>query len=536
MGEYNNSDSGKIHRQQMNEVGMIKPVNRREFLASSSAGVAAAASPLAALRAIEKTPRNVILIISDTLRRDALGCYGGRWVQTPFLDEFACSAVRFQNAWLCSFPTVPTRHDILSGQFTFTFKPWSPLEKDTLTLQDVLRGSGVYTALIADTPHPFRPDYNYQRNFDHVVVHRGQENDEFRKDPVPVKLPCDPRKLRGGEKVVTQYLRNVTDRKVEEDYFCARTMRAAADWLDKSYHRQPFFLYVDTFDPHEPWDPPRSYVDKYDPGYRGDEVIYPRYDRWHDFLSEAELRHCRALYSGEASMVDRWIGHLLQKITLLGLLDNTLVMIVADHGFYLGEHGYIGKSFIRDNKFQSLPLYSEVSRIPFLVHYPGCRQNSTIAALAQTVNIPATVLDFLRVQAPASFEAPSLWPVLAGEKDRVTEVVIASPTLSHANVQRPRPTDRATITDGRWMLIWGASGRGAEGEKTRSVDSQERILAPLTGEAIVAELYDLETDPGCTRNVAAANPGRVQDLHRRFSHFLEHSRMRRDHLSYFSKL
>src|SRR5262249_33143610 len=152
------------------------------------------------------------LIISDTMRRDALGCYGGQWVQTPCLDAIARTSVRFENAYLCSFPTVPTRHDILTGQYTFTFKPWSPLDKDTVTLQDVLRSGGVYSALVADTPHPFRPGYNYQRNFDFVQINRGQENDTFRTETIQVRIPCDPKKLRGGVTVVNQYLRNVADR------------------------------------------------------------------------------------------------------------------------------------------------------------------------------------------------------------------------------------------------------------------------------------------------------------------------------------
>src|SRR5262249_2748201 len=149
--------------------------------ASAAASLAAAS---AAAPAAGNPSRNVILIISDTMRRDALGCYGGRGVQTPHLDAFAQRAVRCTNAFLCSFPTVPTRHDILTGRYPFTYKPWSPLDKDTVTLQDVLRAASVYTALIVDTPHPFRPEYNYQRNFDHVHVNRGQENDDYRKEPI----------------------------------------------------------------------------------------------------------------------------------------------------------------------------------------------------------------------------------------------------------------------------------------------------------------------------------------------------------------
>jgi arylsulfatase A-like enzyme len=512
-----------------------RPVTRRQFLRTGAA-VASLAASAAAAPAVRSGKRNVILIISDTMRRDALGCYGGRWVRTPHLDAFAKTAVRCDNSFLCSFPTVPTRHDILTGRYTFTYKPWSPLDKDTVTLQDVLRPAGVYTALVVDTPHPFRPEYNYQRNFDHLQVNRGQENDNFRTDPIPVKLPCDPRKLRNGDKVVTQYLRNVADRKVEEDYFCARTLRGAADWLEKGHRRQPFFLYVDTFDPHEPWDPPRSYVDRYDPGYSGEEVIYPRYDRWNDFLSEAELKHCRALYAGEASLVDRWAGHLLEKIGQLGLFDNTLVLFTADHGFYLGEHGYIGKSFIRGDKFQSLPLYSEVCRTPLLAHYPGCRPGAVRDALVQPVSLAATVLDFLGVKASPSFAAPSLWPVLQGKEAGAADIAVSAPNLSHPGLKQPQPTNRATITDGRWLLVYGGAGSGDPDDTTASVDSEKRLVAPLTGEKLAPELYDLRADPGCTKDLIAGHKDEARDLHRRFVDFLQRSPMKKEHVEYFRKI
>jgi arylsulfatase A-like enzyme len=511
-------------------------MNRRQFLqAGVAAGVAAPALAAPAPR-LAAGKRNAILIITDTMRRDALNCFGGRWVQTPHLDAFARSSVRFPNAYHCSFPTVPTRHDILTGRYTFTYKPWSPLDPDTVTLQGVLRAHGVYNALVADTPHPFRPDYNYQRGFDFVQINRGQEIDPYRLDPVPVRIPCDPRKLRNGEVVITQYLRNVVDRKVEEDYFCAQTMRAAADWLEKNQRRQPFFLYVDTFDPHEPWDPPAAYVKRYDPDYHGQEVIYPRYDRWRDFLTEAELKHCRALYAGEASLVDRWVGHLLETIKRLGLLENTLVIHVADHGFYLGEHGYIGKSLVRGRYYQNLALYSEVCRIPLAIHYPGCRPGSAPDALAQTVNLAPTILDFFGIPKPASFAAPSLWSVLKGDQQSVNDIVISSPTLSMPQVQKPHPTDRATISDGRWLLIYGSTAAAEPGDTTLSVDSQKRWVSKLSGESLVPELYDLTEDPGCIRNVIADQRDPAQRLHQQFLAFLKRSPMRRDHLDFFRNL
>lgn len=510
------------------------PQPRRRFLKTAALATAGLAAPFAPARETKK--RNVIVIVSDTMRRDALQAYGGNWVQTPHLSAFAKKAVQCKNAFIGSFPTVPCRHDLLTGQATFTFKPWSPLDRDTVTLQDVLRAAGVYTALVVDTPHPFRPDYNYQRNFDFIQVNRGQEMDLYELRPLPVKLPCNPRKLRDGTRTMTQYLRNVADRKVEEDYFCARTMRAAADWLTANQRRQPFFLYVDTFDPHEPWDPPALYVKPYDPDYRGEDVTYPRYDRWEEFLTPKELKHCRALYAGEASMVDRWVGHLLERIEKLGLFENTLVLFLADHGFYLGEHGFIGKALIRGGYYQSLAMYSEVCRVPWLVHYPGCRPGQVVDGLVQHMSVAATVLDFLGLRGPASFTGPSLWPMLQGKEARASSLAISAPTLSHPALLRPHPTDRASITDGRWLLIYGCAGTGDPQDRTASVDSRERLIAPLSGERLAPELYDLESDPGCLRNIIVAQKDRAKDLHRQFLAFLKRSPMPADHLEYFQMI
>src|SRR5438876_7463656 len=106
---------------------------------------------------------NVIVVISDTLRRDHLGCYGNPWIRTPNLDAFAEQAVVLERAYISSFPTVPCRNDILTGRYTFTYQSWAPLRPDEVTLQDLLGKAGIVTGLVADTPHPFAPGYNYQR-------------------------------------------------------------------------------------------------------------------------------------------------------------------------------------------------------------------------------------------------------------------------------------------------------------------------------------------------------------------------------------
>jgi len=481
---------------------------------------------------------NVVLIISDTLRRDHLGCYGNGWIRTPHLDGFAQRAAVFDRAYCASFPTVPNRNDILTGRYTFTYQGWVPLSRDDFTLAEVAGVAGVLTSLIADTPHPFAPGFNYQRGFQAWELIRGQEHDPWKSHPREVHFPCAPEKLRNPHHTVVQYLRNVAERQSEEDHFVAQTMRAAARWLEENRLYQPFLLYVDTFDPHEPWDPPPHYVDLYDPGYEGEEVIYPRYDTI-DFLSEAELRHCRALYAGEVSLVDTWVGYLLERLEALGLMDSTAVILTSDHGFYLGEHGYIGKALIREG-FQFLPLYPEVAAVPLLVYVPGASHGQRLDALAQSVDLFPTILELLGVHVPGSARGHSLLPPIRGEGSIPRELAIAAPPLSYRGLKVPHPTSRASIIDGEWLLVYGSQADeqalAPEGLSTQAVDSLSRGMRALEPGPIRPELYRLSDDSGCERNIIDAHGDVAEELHRRFVRFLEQEQVPEEHLRYLRTL
>jgi arylsulfatase A-like enzyme len=475
---------------------------------------------------------NVILIISDTLRRDHLGCYGNPWIRTPHLDRFAERCVIFDRAMVSSFPTVPCRNDVMTGRFTFTYKPWAPLGAEEVTLAETLQRAGTVTGLVVDTPHPFTPGFNYQRGFQAWEVIRGQEGDRWKSAPREMPLPCQPHKLRGANNTVVQYLRNVAGRRLEQDYFAPRTMRAAAEWLEEN-HGSPFFLYVDTFDPHEPWDPPRHYVEMYDPGYEGEEVIYPSYDRC-DYLSEAELKHCRALYAGEVTMVDRWVGMLLDRAESLGLLENTAILFLADHGFYLGEHGYIGKSLITPQYQQAVPLYPEVCAIPFLAHLPGMTASRRSAALVQPADLMPTVLELAGAEVPATVQGRSLKALIEGGAERVRDIAVASPTISHANLQVPHPTTRSTISDGEWLFVYGSQvDHIDEPEVTQMVDNMRRNIRTLEEGPVRPELYHIPSDAGCVRNVLEANRSTAQALHGEYVRFLEGAGVPERHLRFF---
>jgi arylsulfatase A-like enzyme len=477
---------------------------------------------------------NVIQIFSDSLRRDFLSWYGNTWTHTPHLDRFAREAIIFDRAYCGSFPTVPCRNDVFTSRWTLTYKPWSPLGDDEVVLAESLNQAGCLTALFADTPHPFAPGFNYQRGFQAWELIRGQEWDGWKTSPAQVSLPCSPHKLRGGERVVRKYLQNVSERQSEEDYFPARTMRKAAHWLENNRDRA-FFLHIDTFDPHEPWDPPAHYLARYEPdGYDGEDVIYPRYDRWNGFLTEAELEHCRNLYAGEISLVDRWIGFLLKRVQDLGLLDQTVIIVTSDHGIYLGEHGYVGKSIIRRREHQPLPLYPEVCHVPLAIRLPGGDGARRSTAFVQPVDFMPTILELLDVPLPETVQGRSLVPVLQGDDD-LRPFAVSSPTLAGPHVDVPHPTNRATFTTDTWALILGAQMEEMpSGEVTEMADGVERELT-LLEVSTAPELYHLPSDPGCTQNVFTESQDVARRLQGQLVAFLSEAGMSEEHLAYYSE-
>jgi arylsulfatase A-like enzyme len=450
---------------------------------------------------------NFLVIVSDTLRRDALGCYGNPTIRTPNLDRFAEQALVFDRAYINSFGTVPARRDIFTGRATATYSVWSPLPREEVVLADVLGRNGYVSMMITDTPHTLENGYHYDRGFTGWEWIRGQESDRWRTDPdIPV-FPAAKSKLRSPDHLGQTHLRNISDRQFEADFFAPKTMITASRWLERHYgSSRPFLLYVDTFDPHEPWDAPQWYVDSYDPGYVGDVVTYPRYAR-SDYLSDAELNHVRALYAAEVTMVDRWVGHLLQRLEDTGQDKDTAVIICSDHGFLHGEHGYIGKSLIGEQGLSALPLWEEIAGIPFMVRMPGGRTGRS-DALVQLWDIMPTVLDMAGAPVPDTVQGRSIAPLLRGETDHLRAHALSFPFLvvgGYGGV-------RVTVTTDRWSYI--SSGQphldGIPEVDTYLIDGLRKGLAPVDDAA--DELYDLTVDPRQQNNIVDAHPDVAKEL------------------------
>jgi arylsulfatase A-like enzyme len=284
----------------------------------------------------------------------------------------------------------------------------------------------------------------------------------------------------------------------ESDRFPPKTANLAVEWLEENYRHHPFLLWVDFFDPHEPWDPPEYMVERYDPDYSGPPMLHPNYGRSNDY-TDAELRNLRAHYAAEAELVDRWVGRVLQKIDDLRLWDNSIVVFTTDHGFSIGEHARAGKSNINDKDDRFWPIYPEVSHIPLMVAAPGLEGGRTIDALLQPPDIQPTLLDLAGVEAepPEPFHGHSFAPMLRGEdQPPLRDFVIAASFGKLDYDTLPRKATTPLVCTERWAY----APIGAAGER---------------------ELYDLAADPLAEDDVAADHGDVCDELHRKLLNWLD---------------
>jgi len=437
---------------------------------------------------------NVILVMSDSFRRDHIGAFGNDWIRTPALDRFAGQSTVFPNFRMGSYATIPQRTDMLTGRFSYADRPWQALKPDDVVLTEVLAAQGVSTYACADTPHLFRSaQLTFMRGFDGFHWSRGSEGDIWWTDyyaEQQYQPPTGKGRVRLNPERYRALWSQGQQRVREMDWVTPQTFQAAIEWLTRNYRRDDFFLYVDTFDPHEPWDPPIWARDLYLPDAEGVPFAWAEYGST-DQYGAGELRHLQALYAGECTVVDRWFGRLMDTVDLLGLASNTMVIFISDHGHYLGypnDAGQIGKATgyrTTDGKMAQAdadvftPLLDSVSNPPFMVRMPGQTRGRTSGILAQPPDVMPTVLDFMRIDTPSTVEATSLLPLLEGGK--VTARSMAVTACHNAFAQ---------ISDRRWL--YGAWVHDNP-----------------------ARLYDRRTDPDQKRDVLAEHPDVAQRLHRK---------------------
>ena len=459
---------------------MKKALTRRDFLKVAGAAGAALLGGSGCYTGGGEPGLNVILVILDSLRKDHVGAYGNSWIKTPNMDALSRESLRFGRAYPESLPTICARRAIHTGMRTWPFRDrrrykgidikvwgWQPIPEGQRTLSEILKESGYQTLLVTDTLHQFKASMNFQRGFDVFDFIRGQTTDNYK----PI-WTCPPEKLsqallmssesgmlRGSE-YLRQYFANTAYRETEEDWFSPRVFARASEFLEAaSGGDQPFFLVVDNYDPHHPWDPPEEYVSLYDDPYDGPEPYMPVGPRSN--LTDRQLERMKALYAAEVTMMDRWLGRLLDKMSDLGLLENTLLLLIADHGVAHGEHGITGKP--------PYALWPEVTDIPFMIRHPGGKGAGEVSDYyASTHDVAPTILGFLGIEPPQPMDGQDLTVFFEGGE----------------------PEERAHFSLGYNDHAWAR-------------DEDYVMFAKNDGSN--ALLFDLRADPNMDNDIAASN-------------------------------
>jgi arylsulfatase A-like enzyme len=481
----------------MKKSSVIK-LSRRQMLASATAAIAATSigcqkeeeAPVAitqkpqplSRQARLKTPLpkpnglNLIVIVSDTTRCDHLGLYGSKRVKTPNLDRLASEGVAFENSYADGLPTIPCRRVFHSGRTILHEKTawWRPMDAEDVTLSEVLQKAGVRTGLIADTYHYFKPDMNFHRGYDSWQWIRGQETDKWISGPRDQFDPSKhmPKHLWNEryQENLLQYIMNTSMRKGEQDYFCAQSCTAAMKWLEQNAREKPFMLWLDMFDPHEPWDAPPRFQKMYRDNYGYERYLFGYGVRNKDIL-ETDYPVLRDLYAAEVTFSDYWIGRLLEKIDSLKLRDDTIVVFASDHGTHLGELNCVQKT--------AGLLNSCVAHIPLIVRHPekkyaGMRVKEFVSA----VDYMPTFLAMLGITEFPGLAGKDFW--------------------------------RMAITEGRenyQRVFMGFGNFGAVRDKKWHYFQNFRGKDTGKGPA----LYDLESDPNETKNVISEYPDVVAE-------------------------
>lgn len=371
------------------------------------------------------------------------------WViPTPNMDRLAERGTVFDNAWCGSHPCMPARRDMYTGQYEFPFRGWGPLEDDDADLPTQISGPPNYpvahqdarvSQLVTDHFHLWeRGSGNYHMGYSGFEFIRGMEADSWKTEPVTI----DSRwQYLAGTKLERHFhnleaLREGSKEPQDETYFPHRTFSTAAEWIDRNHSHEDFYLHIDSFSPHEPWDPPERILKQFDSrGYDREKVLswvpYARTDV--SGLSDEEVRQVQALYAASVVYVDECLGFLWDALDRHDLWSNTLVIFTTDHGTFNGSRQRTGK--------RQTHLFDPISHIPFIVSHPSMGHGERRNQLVQLVDLYPTTLAALDRPVPKDRHGVDLLPTLssAGEVTRSFAINGAF-------------GDSVSITDGSWML------------------------------------------------------------------------------------
>jgi arylsulfatase A-like enzyme len=379
----------------------------------------------------------VVMVMFDSLNRHRLSAYGCKGIHTPNFDRLAQRSVQFTSAFGGSMPCMPARREMHTGRYNFLHRGWGPLEPFDDSMPQILSDNRIYTHLVSDHYHYWEDGgATYHTKYNTWEISRGQEGEPWKayiKDfQIPKMLGARGNKLDRQDWVNRRYMQH------EQDHPQNKTFAMGLEFLQTNHDADNWFLTIETFDPHEPFFTYSQYKKLYPHKYDGPHFDWPPYQCVSETAEQVE--HCRYENAALVSMCDKNLGLVLDQMDRLDLWKDTMLIVNTDHGLLLGEHGWWGKC--------RAPLYNEIVHIPLFIWDPRCGlAGETRKSLVQTIDLPATILDYFGLQLPKDMQGKPLRETIASDKP-VRRAALFGMFGSHVN-----------CTDGRHVYMRGSANR-----------------------------------------------------------------------------
>jgi len=407
--------------------------DRRTFLKTVGTVVAGTAlslesigkAPASVSAETDKPRRNILFIMSDQQRADALSCAGNPVVKTPHIDSIAESGVRFTNGYVQCPQCMPSRASLLNGRYPSVhrvrYNRTAYLEyEEPNTIGNVLKRQGYKTGCFGKMHIQSNTSFNLgfgdspEDNFE-TGDYGKFINEKIGKNPINegMKQPHWTGKMECAAELSHESV--CTDKTIE--------------FMEKNQY-EPFLIWLSYYGPHPPYTAPDPYYEMYPRDEmplppKPPEGIEDDFGKVHASLvkskknsdmTDDDWRYLYSQYYGLCAHIDDCVARALEKLDELGLAESTMVVYTADHGDIFGEHG----GMFSKGRF----MFDATTKVPFIVRIPGVTKPGTVCeALVQSIDLVPTMMEWAGAEIPPGVQGKSLMPLLRGEKEQIHDAV-----------------------------------------------------------------------------------------------------------------
>jgi len=359
--------------------------------------------------------KRCVVVMYDTLCRHFMPTYGNEWVKAPNFERLAKRSTQFSNFYVGSMPCMPARREMHTGRYNFLHCSWGPLEPFDDSMPEILGSNGVHSHKVTDHQHYWEDGgATYHQRYTTFDLVRGQESDKWKGDVDKLRHPD-----YGSHRINREYM----DRAELQPQHL--TFDLGLEFIDRNHEADNWFLQIETFDPHEPFFTQQEFQDLYPHEYDGPAFDWPPYREVRE--DDQTIAHIRYMYASLVTFCDQQLGRVLDAFDKYDLWQDTLLLVNTDHGFLMGEHDWWAKIVN--------PFFQEVAHIPFWAYdprIPNCVGESR-DALAQTIDIAPTVLEYFGINRPPDMQGHTLRERMLDDQP-VREASIYGVMGGHVNV------------------------------------------------------------------------------------------------------